>query len=95
MEAMFPFVELSPNSTGVYSKVLRFGLTVLAGDRRFSHTMFLGDSLELYEALFSVNRLTKSISSVTRFFKAVIISPRRLSSPAIGRNGCDISRSAF
>ena len=61
VEEMFPFVEMSPNSTGVYAKVLRFGLTVLAGGRRFSHSMFLGDSLEIYEEVFSVKRLTKSI----------------------------------
>lgn len=71
MEEMIPFQEISPNSTGVYSKVLRFGLTVLAGGRRFSHTMFLGDSLEIYEKVFSVKRLTKSISSVTRFFNRI------------------------
>ncbi|MBI4402605.1 MAG: IS1380 family transposase [Deltaproteobacteria bacterium] len=71
VEAMFPFIEVSPNATGVFSKVLRFGLTVLAGGRRFSHTMFLGDSLEIYEAIFSVKRITKSISSVTRFFNRV------------------------
>lgn len=71
VEAMFPFEETSPNSTGIYSKVLRFGLTVLVGGRRFSHSMFLGDSLEIYEAVFSVKRMTKSISSVTRFFNRI------------------------
>ena len=71
IEQMIPFQEISPNSTGVYAKVLRFGLTVLAGGRRFSHSMFLGDSLEIYEAVFSVERLTKSITCVTRFFNRI------------------------
>ena len=68
VEAAIPFVETSPNSTGVFTKVIRFGLTVLAGGKRFSHTMFLGDSLEIYEAEFGLKRMTKSITSVTRFF---------------------------
>ena len=74
VEEMFPCGELSPNSIGVYGKVLGFGLTVLAGGRRLIHTMFLSDSLQIYQALFSVNRLTKSIFSVTRFFLSHIHS---------------------
>lgn len=68
IEQIIPFEELSPNSTGVYAKVIRFGLTVLAGGRRFSHTMFLGDSLEIYESEFSIKRIPKSATAVTRFF---------------------------
>jgi hypothetical protein len=68
IEDIVPFDELSPNSTGVFAKVLRFGLTVLAGGKRFSHSMFLGDSLEIYQLEFGVERLPKSISAVTRFF---------------------------
>jgi len=63
-----PFVESSPNATGVYTKIIRFGLTVLAGGKRFSHCMFLGDSLEVYETEFGLDRMPKSISAVTRFF---------------------------
>ena len=37
LEQIFPVVESSPNGTGIYAKVLRFGLTVLAGGKRFSH----------------------------------------------------------
>lgn len=68
VEGMIPFQEVSPNGTGHFAKVLRFGLTVLAGGRRFSHTMFLGDSLEIYETEFSLKRIPRSISAVTRFF---------------------------
>lgn len=68
VEDAIPFTETSPNSTGVFTKVIRFGLTVLAGGKRFSHTMFLGDSLEIYEAEFGLERMPKSITSVTRFF---------------------------
>jgi len=71
IERIIPFQEVSPNSTGPFAKVLRFGLTVIAGGRRFSHTMFLGDSLEIYEAEFSVKRIPKSVTSVTRFFRRI------------------------
>jgi len=68
VERMIPFQEISPNAMGPFAKILRFGLTVIAGGRRFSHTMFLGDSLEIYEAEFSVKRIPKFITAVTRFF---------------------------
>ena len=71
IEGMIPFQEISPNSTGPFAKILRFGLTVIAGGRRFSHTMFLGDSLEIYESEFSVKRIPKSITAVTRFFRRI------------------------
>jgi len=71
IERMIPFREISPNATGPFAKILRFGLTVIAGGRRFSHTMFLGDSLEIYEAEFEVERIPKSITAVTRFFRRI------------------------
>lgn len=68
IEEMVPFSEVSPNSTGVYAKVLKLGLTTLAGGYRFTHSVFLGDSSEIYEQAFGVKRIPKSISAVTRFF---------------------------
>ncbi len=59
VEEMFPCGELSPNSTGVYGKVLGFRLTVLAGGRRLIHTMFLSDSLQIYQSLFSEKSVNK------------------------------------
>ncbi len=69
VESAIPFHETSPNSTGLFAKVIRFGLTVAAGGSRYSHSMFLGDSLEIYQAEFEVERIPKSITAVTRFFK--------------------------
>lgn len=65
---MLPFTEVSPNSTGVFSKVLKLGLTVAAGGYRYTHSAFLGDSTEIYEKTFGVRRIPKSITAVTRFF---------------------------
>ena len=68
IEAMLPFTEVSPNSTGVYSKILKLGLTVAAGGFRYTHAVFLGDSTEIYEQAFAVRKIPKSITAVTRFF---------------------------
>jgi hypothetical protein len=65
---MLPFSEVSPNSTGVYSKILKLGLTVAAGGFRYTHAVFLGDSTEIYEQAFAVRKIPKSITAVTRFF---------------------------
>lgn len=68
VEAMLPFKEISPNSTGVFSKILKLGLTVAAGGFRYTHAAFLGDSTEIYEQAFGVKKMPKSITAVTRFF---------------------------
>ena len=65
---MVPFKEISPNSTGVFAKILKLGLTTMAGGERFTHSVFLGDSNEIYEQTFGVKKIPKSITSVTRFF---------------------------
>src|SRR3990172_3344393 len=71
LEAIFPVEESSPNGTGIYAKVLRFGLTVLAGGQRFSHGLFLAGSEPVQAALFGVKRLASSSSALTRFFRGV------------------------
>jgi hypothetical protein len=68
IERMFPITERSPNSKGVYGKVVRFGLTVMAGGKRFSHCLFLGESVEIYKELFGLKKMTVSVTSLTRFF---------------------------
>ena len=68
VEAMLPFEETSPNSMGVYSKILKLGLTVAAGGYRYTHAAFLGDSTEIYELAFGVEKIPKSITAVTRLF---------------------------
>jgi hypothetical protein len=68
IKEMVPFSETSPNGCGVYAKVLKFGLTTIAGGFRFTHSAFLGDSHEIYEQSFGVEKIPKSITAVTRFF---------------------------
>ena len=59
---IFPVVERRPNGTGIYAKVLRFGLTVLAGGKRFSHGLFLPGSEPVQAALLGVKRLPSRLS---------------------------------
>ena len=68
---MFPVVETSPNSKGVASKLIKFGLTVLVGGNRFSHTIFLGDSNHIYERLFGLKKMVKSSTAITRLFNKI------------------------
>ncbi len=72
LEMIFPVIELSPNSKGVYSKLLKFGLTVIAGGKRFAHSVFLGDSDKIFKELFSVEKVAKSSTAITRMFNKVI-----------------------
>ena len=76
IEQLFPVVETSPNGTGIYAKVLRFGLTVLAGGKRLSHGLFLAGSEPVQAALFGVKRLPSSSSALTRFFRVSVVGKR-------------------
>lgn len=71
LERIFPVTELSPNSKGIYSKLLKFGLTVIAGGKRFTHSIFLGDSDNIYEELFDVKKMVKSSTAITRMFNKI------------------------
>ncbi len=68
IERIIPIEEKSNNSKGVFSKILLLCLTALIGGFRFSHSLFLGDSQEIYKKLFNVEKIPKSISAITRFF---------------------------
>ncbi len=72
LEEIFPITEKSPNSKGIYSKLLKYGLTVLAGGKRFSHSVFLGDADKIYEQLFGVKKMVKSSTAITRMFNKII-----------------------
>jgi len=71
LDAIFPAIEISPNSKGIYSKLLTFGLTVIAGGKRFAHSVFLGDSTKVYEELFAVEKMVKSSTAITRMFNKI------------------------
>ena len=72
LERIFPVTEISPNSKGVYSKLLKFGLTVIAGGKRFAHSVFLGDSDKIFKELFGVEKMVSSSTAITRLFNKVM-----------------------
>ena len=72
LERIFPVVETSPNSKGVYSKLLKFGLTVIAGGKRFAHSVFLGDSDKIFKELFGVKKMVSSSTAITRLFNKIM-----------------------
>ncbi len=72
LEKIFPVVEISPNSKGVYSKLLKFGLTVIAGGKRFAHSVFLGDSDKIFKELFGVEKMVSSSTAITRLFNKIM-----------------------
>ena len=72
LEMIFPVIETSPNSKGVYSKLLKFGLTVIAGGKRFAHSVFLGDSDKIFKELFGVEKMVSSSTAITRLFNKIM-----------------------
>jgi hypothetical protein len=63
-----PVREKSPNSKGIYEKVLALFLTSLSGGSRFSHVAWWGHGIEAVKASFGVKWLPQSASVLTRFF---------------------------
>jgi hypothetical protein len=59
--------EVSPNSIGIYSKILAYTLMIYAGGSRFAHLLYLGCQNILSE-LFAVKRLPLASTTLTRLF---------------------------
>ena len=68
VEKSLPITETSPNSCGVYSKMLAHMLTVFTGGDRFSHMQWWQHGLEVFERSFDVARFAKASTSLTRFW---------------------------
>jgi len=68
VERHIPVREESPNSKGIYEKVLALYLTSLIGGTRFSHVGWLGHGIEVVKKCFGVEWLPQSASVLTRFF---------------------------
>ena len=70
IENAIPFQELSPNSTGVYSKVIMYFSMVYAGAERFVHVGYLGNKAVL-AAMFGAKRMPDAATSLARFFNKI------------------------
>jgi hypothetical protein len=67
LEEVIPVKEVSPNSIGIYSKVLAYTLMLYAGGSRFTHLLYLGCH-EVLSTLFAVKRLPLASTTLTRLF---------------------------
>lgn len=67
LEKIIPIHELSPNSIGIYGKLIGYIAMVFAGADRFSHLLYLGHE-EVIAAIFGAKRLPRASTTVTRLF---------------------------
>lgn len=67
LEEVIPVKEVSPNSIGIYGKVLAYTLMLYAGGSRFAHLLYLGCH-EVLSTLFAVQRLPLASTTLTRLF---------------------------
>jgi hypothetical protein len=67
LEKIIPIHELSPNSIGIYGKLIGYIAMVFAGADRFSHLLYLGHK-EVIAAIFGAKRLPRASTTVTRLF---------------------------
>ena len=69
-ETSIPVKESSPNSVGIYSKLLAYILVIYAGGNRFSHLLYLGCQ-EILSKLFGAGRLPLAATTLSRLFKKI------------------------
>jgi hypothetical protein len=68
VEKIFPVQEFSNNSTGVFSKLISLFISVLNGGTKFSHINYMENGIKIFERCFSVKRLVKSSTGITRYW---------------------------
>jgi hypothetical protein len=61
---------MSPNSIGIYSKILAYILLIYAGGSRFSHLLYIGYRA-VFTSLFAVIKLPLASTTLTRFFRKI------------------------
>lgn len=67
IEKIIPIHELSPNSIGIYGKLIGYIAMLFAGADRFSHLLYLGHE-EVVAAIFGAKRLPRASTTMTRLF---------------------------
>jgi hypothetical protein len=70
IERAVPIVESSPNSMGIYGKIIAYAAMVYAGAERFSHLVYLGNK-EVLATMFGADRLPAAATTLTRLFTKV------------------------
>jgi len=70
VEHALPVTESSPNSMGIYGKIVAYAAMVYAGAERFSHLLYLGNK-EVLATMFGVGRLPAAATTLTRLFAKI------------------------
>jgi hypothetical protein len=70
IERAVPVAESSPNSMGIYGKVIAYAAMVYAGAERFSHLVYLGNK-EVLATMFGADRLPGAATTLTRLFTKI------------------------
>ena len=68
LEETIPVMERSPNTVGIYSKLLAYILMIYAGGNRFSHLLYLGCQ-SILSNLFGAARLPLAPTTLSRLFR--------------------------
>jgi len=70
IEQALPITESSPNSMGIYGKIVAYAAMVYAGAERFSHLIYLGNK-DILATLFGAARLPAAATTLTRLFTKI------------------------
>jgi hypothetical protein len=67
---IMPIEETSPNAMKASEKVIGFMTLVMAGAKRFSHVIYMGNP-DSIKAIFGLSRLPQSGSTLSRYFRKI------------------------
>ena len=70
LNQIVPIQETSPNAMKAVEKILGFMTMVIAGGRRFSHVLYLGN-FEAIKSVFGLKRLPEAGTTLTRYFSKI------------------------
>ena len=70
LNQIVPIQETSPNAMKAEEKILGFMTMVIAGGRRFSHVLYLGN-FEVIKSVFGLRRLPEAGTTLTRYFSKI------------------------
>ena len=70
IEHALPVTESSPNSMGIYGKIIGYVTMVYAGAERFSHLVYLGNK-DVLARVFGAGRLPAAATTLTRLFNRI------------------------
>ena len=70
LTGLMPIVEVSPNAMKAEDKLLGYMTLIIAGGRRFSHLLYLGNPAAI-KTIFGLERLPLASTTFTRYFNKI------------------------